>query len=192
MKKFERARALLSNKLRKPFYEAVLETALDEFLAHHDPDNRKQRREGRASGAASKTTPINGAGRRDPGARNATPERRRGVPQRPADTPRQPRHIPGAPDQSRDVPETPDRSRHIPATTRDAVFARDKGGCTYVSRSGERCDATHNLQIDHVVPYARGGSSMIKNLRLLCARHNKIEAERAYGAGAIRRFSTRE
>ena len=172
MKKFEKARALLSNRLGKPSYEAVLETALDEFLKHHDPENRTQRREDRASEVNSNTMPIDRASQRDPGVRNARLERRRGVPQRPA--------------------AAPDRSRHIPAATRDAIFARDKGRCTYIGRTGKRCDATHNLQIDHVVPYARCGANTVDNLRVLCAKHNKLEAERVYGVNAIRKFRARE
>ena len=149
MKKFEKTRALLSNKLGKPSYEAVLETALDEFLKHHDPENRKQRREGRRNEAKTKPTP-------------------------------------------KTLGTTPDSSRHIPEATRDAVFAKDKGRCTYVGSTGKRCDATHNLQIDHVVPFARGGSNAVGNVRLLCARHNKLEAERVYGANTMRRFGARE
>jgi 5-methylcytosine-specific restriction endonuclease McrA len=83
--------------------------------------------------------------------------------------------------------QTAESSRHIPPSVRDAVFSRDKGRCAYVGTSGERCGSTHHLQIDHVVPYARGGTSTIDNLRLLCARHNKIEAERLYGVNAITR-----
>jgi len=59
-----KSRALLSNKLGKPSYEAVLETALDEFLAHHDPENRKQRREGRKS----ENTPASKAALKNPSA----------------------------------------------------------------------------------------------------------------------------
>jgi 5-methylcytosine-specific restriction endonuclease McrA len=83
-------------------------------------------------------------------------------------------------------------TRHIPAATRDAVFARDKGRCTYTGSAGKRCDATHNLEIDHIVPYARSGTNAIDNLRLLCERHNKLEAERVLGANTVRRFRRKE
>jgi 5-methylcytosine-specific restriction endonuclease McrA len=82
-------------------------------------------------------------------------------------------------------------SRRIPAAVRDAVFARDKGRCAYVGSNGVRCAATHHLQIDHIVPYARGGTNSVHNLRLLCERHNKLEAERVYGKGAMKRFRAR-
>ena len=85
-----------------------------------------------------------------------------------------------------------DRSRRIPAAVRDAVFTRDNGRCTFKGPTGERCDSTHSLQIDHIVPFARGGTNAASNLRLLCGKHNLLEAERAYGATAIKRFHTRE
>jgi 5-methylcytosine-specific restriction endonuclease McrA len=61
---------------------------------------------------------------------------------------------------------------------RDEVFSRDHGRCTYVGPDGRRCDATRGLQVDHVVPVAQGGGGEIGNLRLLCAQHNRLLAER--------------
>ncbi len=72
--------------------------------------------------------------------------------------------------------------RQIPRHVRDEVFARDHGRCTFVGPDGRRCDATGGLQIDHVVPVARGGSGEIGNLRLMCAQHNRLLAERLLGA----------
>jgi 5-methylcytosine-specific restriction endonuclease McrA len=89
-------------------------------------------------------------------------------------------------------PQNTEKTRRIPAALNEAVFARDKGRCTYMGSSGKRCDATHNLEIDHVIPYARGGTNAIDNLRLLCERHNKLEAERIYGANVMKRFRARE
>jgi 5-methylcytosine-specific restriction endonuclease McrA len=72
--------------------------------------------------------------------------------------------------------------RHVPQAVRDQVFARDKGCCTYTAGGGRRCASTHALQIDHITPVARGGASTPANLRLLCAYHNRLEAERLLGA----------
>jgi hypothetical protein len=93
----------------------------------------------------------------------------------------------------RDVPACSDgNKRHIPAVVRDTVFARDKGQCTYVGATGRRCGSTRSLQVDHIVPYARGGSSTPGNLRLLCGKHNRFEAERIYGANTMHRYRPRE
>lgn len=71
--------------------------------------------------------------------------------------------------------------RQIPAHVRDQVFARDKGRCTFKSPAGRRCSSTHLVQLDQIVPVARGGPSTVENLRLLCAHHNRLEAERLMG-----------
>jgi len=73
------------------------------------------------------------------------------------------------------------RSRHIPQAVQDEVYARDKGCCTYVGSDGRRCNSTWNLEIDHIMPFARGGGHSIENLRLRCAAHNQLEAEKTYG-----------
>jgi len=45
------------------------------------------------------------------------------------------------------------------------ILAAQDFHCSY-------CDATENLQIDHVVPLCRGGSNWPWNLQWLCAHHN--------------------
>ena len=65
------------------------------------------------------------------------------------------------------------RTRHVPAKVRREVERRDQKRCSYRAPDGKRCTATHDLQLDHVVPYAMGGEHTAANLRLLCAKHNR-------------------
>ncbi len=188
MKKFEKAKALLSNKNGSLSYEAVLEAALDEFLKDHDPVSRKQRREEREQKTEARTKSGERAAKRI--VRSPAARRNCGAGGGQVDGPLFRRRVGDLP--TTRVPADGGSTRHIPAAVRDAVFARDKGRCTYVGSTGKRCDATHNLEIDHVIPFARGGSSAIGNLRLLCERHNKLEAERTYGVGVTKRFRSRE
>lgn len=74
----------------------------------------------------------------------------------------------------------------VPLPTRDAVFARDHGRCTFVGSDGKRCDETIRLHVDHIKPVARGGGNDIANLRLLCARHNQLQAERLLGRAVMK------
>ena len=80
----------------------------------------------------------------------------------------------GPPLQAAPAPPQPRvRSRAIPAAVRRQVWERDRG-CSYVDGgSGRRCGSRHLLEIDHVVPYALGGSAEPDNLRLLCAAHHR-------------------
>jgi 5-methylcytosine-specific restriction endonuclease McrA len=77
--------------------------------------------------------------------------------------------------------DTRNNPRQIPARVRDAVFLRDSGKCAFVGKTGRKCESTTALQVDHVVPVARGGAATPDNLRLLCAYHNRLEAERLLG-----------
>jgi len=79
-------------------------------------------------------------------------------------------------------------TRHIPQKVRDFIYKRDGGRCTFKGRKGRRCNSRWNLQIDHIVPYGKGGDRSPENLRLLCARHNRVMAEKEYGRDKIREF----
>ena len=72
-------------------------------------------------------------------------------------------------------------SRHIPAQIRDKVFIRDKHQCTYISEDGVRCECKHNLNIEHIKPFALGGGHEPENLRVLCRPHNQLMAKLAFG-----------
>ena len=52
------------------------------------------------------------------------------------------------------------RSRYIPAAVRREVWRRDGGCCSYVDpHSGRRCGSRFLLELDHIVPFALGGSA---------------------------------
>lgn len=63
--------------------------------------------------------------------------------------------------------------------TRRFLFQRAHHCCEYVSASnGIRCISKYQLQIDHIVPIAKGGANDPSNLRVLCRTHNLAEARR--------------
>ena len=68
--------------------------------------------------------------------------------------------------------------RYIPAAVRRAVWDRDGSRCTYVAADGHRCCAKRRLEFDHIHPFALGGPSTVDNIRLRCATHNRMRAER--------------
>jgi hypothetical protein len=194
VKKLERAKALLSNGRGELSYERVLEAALDEFLKDHDPEERNKRREQRrekaeAGSGSLSSGPLSsseraGSGQADDPSCGCD---RAGGGQ--ADGPLFRRRAGGL-STTRFVSDR-GLPRRIPAAVRDAVFARDKGRCAFIGSNGKRCGATQHLQIDHIELYARGGANTHDNLRLLCERHNKHEAERVLGANTIRVFRQR-
>jgi len=63
-------------------------------------------------------------------------------------------------------PKDLDHNHLIPASVKLEVWKRDKGRCV-------RCGSRDNLHFDHIIPYSKGGSSLVaENIQLLCARHN--------------------
>ena len=54
----------------------------------------------------------------------------------------------------------------IPPSVKLEVWKRDKGKCV-------KCGSTNNLHLDHIIPFSKGGSSLVaENIQILCARHN--------------------
>ena len=60
----------------------------------------------------------------------------------------------------------PTRREHIPKAVRDAVLKRDNYRCV-------KCGSTQNLEIDHKVSLADGGTNHIDNLQTLCQDCNR-------------------
>jgi 5-methylcytosine-specific restriction endonuclease McrA len=115
------------------------------------------------------------------------------------------RHSPGGKQQRREArrgADSPDshrwewkdvsQSRHIPEEIRDEVFVRDKGQCSFVAADGTRCQCRKGLQVDHIKPFAAGGTHEPSNLRLLCGAHNRLAAERTLGKHVMQPFWRRE
>ena len=124
--------------------------------------------------------------RRDPERRMARRKKRQEKQKSPKKSATKPRK--GAP-----KPPKAARRRHIPVKEQDTVWVRDKGQCAFVGPGGRRCNAMHNLQIDHYpIPYARGGPNTASNLRLLCGKHNRFMAEEVYGKAHMAGYIKRE
>jgi hypothetical protein len=77
-------------------------------------------------------------------------------------------------------------TRRVSAHVKRAVRKRDKGQCTDVNEAGRRCEERSNLEYDHILEFARGGDATVSNIRLRCRAHNRLGAERTYGAKFMR------
>lgn len=62
--------------------------------------------------------------------------------------------------------ETPSARQRIPDDVKQLVWGRDGGACV-------ACGSTSELQFDHVIPVALGGSNEPSNLQLLCGPCNR-------------------
>ncbi len=65
------------------------------------------------------------------------------------------------------------KSRLFMGATRRAIEIRDRE-CTHPYCDGSR----HDLEVDHIVPYAQGGLTTQENGRILCGQHNRQRNQR--------------
>jgi hypothetical protein len=78
--------------------------------------------------------------------------------------------------------EQPSANRAVPSGLRRAVWLRDQGRCSYINpETGKTCGSTAFLQLDHVLPRAKGGQHTLSNLRLRCQSHNLLAAVAEFG-----------
>ncbi len=83
-------------------------------------------------------------------------------------------------------------TRYIPAAVKRAVWARDRGRCTFKNHAtGLLCEARTRLQYEHIVPFAHDGENTAENLTLLCRAHNALRAVQVYGQAKIDGFQKR-
>ena len=67
-------------------------------------------------------------------------------------------------------PEKPS-PRYIPSEVRIKVWIRDSGRC-------KRCGAEEDLEFDHIIPVAKGGSNTENNIELLCKSCNRRKSDK--------------
>ncbi|MBC7385159.1 MAG: HNH endonuclease [Cryobacterium sp.] len=81
------------------------------------------------------------------------------------------------------------RSRYISVRDRAATHARANGACEYVyPQTGKRCGSRFGLQMEHVIPFAKGGANTAENLVAYCPAHNRLSAVGEYGTEKMKGF----
>jgi len=73
------------------------------------------------------------------------------------------------------------------AARREIIQAAD-ARCTFKDDRGRICNSRYQVQIDHIIPRALGGTDDPSNLRMRCRQHNLLEAERVFGREKIDKF----
>ncbi len=73
---------------------------------------------------------------------------------------------------SLDASSKPVRHRsQIPSKVKIFVWQRDCGQCV-------DCGSKENLEYDHIIPFAKGGSNTERNLQLLCGNCNRLKSDK--------------
>jgi hypothetical protein len=80
-------------------------------------------------------------------------------------------------------------NRYISTETRKQVWVKNGHQCSFVNLEAKRrCNSRFRLEIDHIKPFAVGGSNLLDNLRLLWKAHNLQQAIEIYGAEKMAAF----
>ena len=72
------------------------------------------------------------------------------------------------------------RSRYVAAAVKHQTWQRAGGRC-------QNCGSRHDLEFDHVEPFALGGDSTKNNIQLLCRACNVRRGVQTFGSHALRR-----
>jgi ribosomal protein L13 len=165
LQKLNRLRALLSHKNPDPTYAELIEMLSDLALKKIDPLEQKDKtKKTTSSQAPTPTPPAEFKG-------EIKEEKLKWKVQ----TPKASRS------KGLEIPSGLSSRKPIPRPLRRAVFQNSRGKCS-------RCGSTHLLEIDHMIPKARGGADAFTNLRVLCRSCNQYEAMRAFGSVLLRRY----
>ena len=75
------------------------------------------------------------------------------------------------------IKNTQKRSRYLSAATRVDVLRRDNYRCLFCGVSAKKAE----LEVDHIIPFSKGGSNAMSNLQTLCSDCNKGKSNRFSG-----------
>jgi 5-methylcytosine-specific restriction endonuclease McrA len=166
----ERAREILAHGGTVPSTVDLVMKALEELVDRRDPIKRAERAEAKSQrkNLSCDDDLINATAlkKADDGVLNSGHSK----------------GLPSGPSLKQDTFQTPKVTRlKIPAATRHKVWLRDGGYCTHELSRGIPCESRMMLEVDHIIPVARGGLNTLENLTLKCRHHNQWRAIQIFG-----------
>ena len=83
----------------------------------------------------------------------------------------------------------PTKGRTISKQTKREVTKRSGGQCEWRDhKTGTRCQCRVGIELDHIIPYGKGGDNSVSNLRHTCKSHNQRLAIISYGQEKMDRY----
>ncbi|MGE0526477.1 MAG: HNH endonuclease [Bdellovibrionales bacterium] len=168
--RFEKVRDLLSHILPNAKFIDVADYLMKRFLEEHE----RQMQKAVAREARMRDAPVQEN-------RTKTPKKKTRVQNKEsADTKATSRSTPASEATETTAAPTKQRSNksRVSASVRRVVIQRAGGRCEYQDPvAGRRCESSHQLEADQIVPRALEGGNELSNLRCLCGVHNRMMAE---------------
>lgn len=69
-----------------------------------------------------------------------------------------------------------DEQRLFTFAEKQIILANADWRCEHKHPFWKRCSSTTDLQADHIIPYSRGGRTIMANAQALCADHNRTKS----------------
>lgn len=73
------------------------------------------------------------------------------------------------------------RSRYIPRAIRRKAFERAGFQCQFIAVNGHRCQSRHQLEVNHIKAFSKGGTHDLDSLNILCKNHNLYYTKKTHG-----------
>jgi hypothetical protein len=65
----------------------------------------------------------------------------------------------------------------VSRSTKAEVLERDQGCCQYRDpKTGKKCESIFKIEIDHRIPWSKGGKTRLDNLQCYCFNHNQMKS----------------
>jgi 5-methylcytosine-specific restriction endonuclease McrA len=178
VEKLEKLKGLLSHRNPDHSWVGLIELIADMTLKQIDPEQKAARCKKRADKAQEKSNPSKSSNPRSTTLKDNEKMNDNNIHVVLASAPPSPPSPPSPPPAERKKAVTTFSKRvAINVSRHRQVLAEAGYQCTFVDiQTHQRCQSKSFLQVDHIVPIAQGGTNELSNLRILCFKHNQLEA----------------
>jgi hypothetical protein len=176
LEKLSRVKEITAHKVRGSDMGEILHRLADDYLQRHDPEQRANRVLGTSAGgtsarAISAHTRSAGATSED----HTSPATKRCEILKPDKNHAKNQNSINLTKTSESTKVQNSVTRHIPAPLKHLVWIRDRGRCTFKTKT-HTCGSRYGLEFEHLQPFALGGTHTPENLTLRCRTHNQWSA----------------
>ncbi len=171
LEKLSRVKEITAHSVRGSDMREILHRLADEYLQRHDPEQRANRALSISARDISAHNTSAGAKAED----HTSPATKQCEISKPDENHTKKQNSTNSTNTSESTKTQNSVTRHIPAPLKHLVWIRDRGRCTFKTKT-HTCGSRYGLEFEHLQPFALGGSHTPENLTLRCRTHNQWSA----------------